>query len=359
MHTITHPIAVALATITTLAALAPRHLRAQGTPRIPLVEGLTLVGAGQMKTGDIESLKRIVSVTESDVRLRYSGQLQRPDGTPVRINVTRRVRQSDMRQGRRIKISYSTTDEELEPGATALTVSGRVFDDLRQGRSTTFWVIDETSGGVNALLEMRSPVSDFKGTLTRVEPGSVPVSVLVQGERVALPTIHARGRFGEGAAVKDGEFWILDDPDNPLLLKLAFGTGRGQIVRIDYPAADRALETALSKRDTAVVYGIHFEFASAALRPESQPVIDEIVAVMSRHPDWTLRVAGHTDDIGGATSNLDLSRRRAESVKAALVEQGVVARRLETAGYGASIPKEPNTTLEGRARNRRVELTRK
>ena len=358
MHTITYPLAGAFATIA-FAALAPRQLDAQGAPRIPLVEGLTLVGAGQMKTGDIESLKRIVSVTESDVRFRYSGQLQRPDGTPLRINATRRVRRSDMLQGRRIKISYSAADEELEPGATALTVSGRVFQELRQGRSVTFWVIDETSGGLNALLEMRAPVSDFKGTLTRVEPGTVPVPVLVQGERVALPTIHARGRFGEGEDVKDGEFWILDDPENPLVLKLAFGTGRGQIVRIDYPAADRALETMLSKRDTAVVYGIHFEFASAALRPESQPVIDEIVAVMSRHPDWTLRVAGHTDDIGGAASNLDLSRRRAESVKAALVERGVVARRLETAGYGASIPKEPNTTLEGRARNRRVELTRK
>ena len=357
LHTATLAVALAMTNAGT-GLLGASRAGAQTTPRIPLVEGLTLVGAGQMKTGDTESIKRVVSVTDADVRFRYSGRLMRPDGIPARVDVMRRVRRSDLRQGRRIKISYSTVDDEVELGATALTVSARVFDDLRQGRPTTFWVIDATNGGLDVLLEMRLPVSDFKGTLTRVGTGTVPMPVLLQGERVSLPTIHARGRFGEGDNAKDGEFWILDDPENPLVLKLSFGTGRGQIVRIDYPA-ERTLETALSKRDTAVVYGIHFEFASAALRPESESTVAEIVAVMNRHPDWTLRVAGHTDDIGGPASNLELSRRRADAVKAALVAQGIAASRLETAGYGASSPKEPNTTLEGRARNRRVELTRK
>jgi OOP family OmpA-OmpF porin len=80
---------------------------------------------------------------------------------------------------------------------------------------------------------------------------------------------------------------------------------------------------------------------------------------MRQNPSWSLGVEGHTDNIGGDPYNLDLSRRRAAAVKQALVLQYKVdANRLDTSGYGASRPKDTNATLEGRARNRRVELTR-
>jgi hypothetical protein len=341
------------------ASLAAATAASQPSPHIPMVKGLTLVAAGQMKVGDLESVKQILDVDESGVRFSYSGRIVRHDGTPVKLDVGRRVRQADMRAGRRIKLSYSEMDDEVEPGATSLGISTRVFEELRQGRPVSIWVIDETESGLGTLLQMRIPVTEFKGVLARVEPSPVGVSVVLQGVRVSLPTIHARGRFGEGENVRDGEFWFLDDPENPLLIKLSFGNNRGQLVRIDYPATDdRPLEHTLAKRDTAVVYGILFEFASATLRDESQPVIDEIVTTLSRHPDWTLRIAGHTDSIGGGASNLELSRRRADAVKAALVARGVTASRLATAGYGATQPKESNASLEGRARNRRVELTR-
>ena len=68
-------------------------------------------------------------------------------------------------------------------------------------------------------------------------------------------------------------------------------------------------------------------------------------------------IEGHTDNIGSAPYNLDLSRRRAEAVKAALVAPyHVGAERLATAGYGSTHPKGPNDTIQGRALNRRVEL---
>jgi OOP family OmpA-OmpF porin len=80
---------------------------------------------------------------------------------------------------------------------------------------------------------------------------------------------------------------------------------------------------------------------------------------MAKNPAWNLSVEGHTDNIGGPASNLDKSTRRAAAVRQALVDRHhVTGSRLAPTGFGASGPKETNETLEGRARNRRVELVR-
>jgi outer membrane protein OmpA-like peptidoglycan-associated protein len=102
-----------------------------------------------------------------------------------------------------------------------------------------------------------------------------------------------------------------------------------------------------------------FETASAELNPASRPTLQQIGAIMKRHPDWRLTIEGHTDSIGGAASNLDLSNRRAAAVRTVLAGQyRVAADRLLTKGFGLTRPVEANTTIEGRARNRRVELVR-
>lgn len=121
----------------------------------------------------------------------------------------------------------------------------------------------------------------------------------------------------------------------------------------------KALDQALSQDKKVDIYSIYFSFNSDKLREESQPSLKDIAEVMRRHPDWKLQVNGHTDAIGGDQFNLDLSKRRAAAVKDTLVEQFKVAGdRLATSGYGKSQPKDTNDTLEGRARNRRVELMR-
>ena len=98
---------------------------------------------------------------------------------------------------------------------------------------------------------------------------------------------------------------------------------------------------------------------TAHLKEESDTVLTEIAKVLQQNPAWSLAVEGHTDNIGDDASNLDLSRRRAAAVKQALVARyNVDGKRLQTNGYGASRPKDTNNTLEGRARNRRVELAK-
>ncbi|MFW6051538.1 MAG: OmpA family protein [Myxococcota bacterium] len=103
---------------------------------------------------------------------------------------------------------------------------------------------------------------------------------------------------------------------------------------------------------------IHFEFDSAEIRAESHDLLDEIAQVMNDHPELRrIRVEGHTDPRGTEEYNLDLSRRRAESVVEYLVEEGGVDEdRLELEGYGFSRPIASNDTEEGMAKNRRVEF---
>jgi outer membrane protein OmpA-like peptidoglycan-associated protein len=107
------------------------------------------------------------------------------------------------------------------------------------------------------------------------------------------------------------------------------------------------------------VPGVYFEFASDELNPASAPWIRTVADLLRRHPEWPVTIEGHTDSIGGPRYNQDLSERRAASLKHELVGRyGVPAARLGTRGFGATRPLEPNTTVEGRARNRRVELVR-
>jgi len=105
-----------------------------------------------------------------------------------------------------------------------------------------------------------------------------------------------------------------------------------------------------------VLKGVFFEFDSAKLTPNSQSILDDVSKALAGQPTIRAEVAGHTDWKGPSDYNVDLSQRRADSVKRFLVDKGTAADRLETQGYGESKPIADNTTAEGRAQNRRVEL---
>ena len=101
---------------------------------------------------------------------------------------------------------------------------------------------------------------------------------------------------------------------------------------------------------------IKFKFDSAVI-VDSQPIIDAVVTTLKEHPEIKhLRVEGHTDNVGKAAYNKDLSRRRAASVKKALIQAGIDNQRLSSDGFGLEKPSEDNATEEGRAANRRVEF---
>ncbi len=102
---------------------------------------------------------------------------------------------------------------------------------------------------------------------------------------------------------------------------------------------------------------IHFEIDSAEISSDSDDLIQEIAQVMNDNPHVRkVRIEGHTDNQGAAPYNLDLSRRRANAVMQALVDNGVDQGRLEAEGYGLTRPIDTNDTAAGRAANRRVEF---
>lgn len=107
---------------------------------------------------------------------------------------------------------------------------------------------------------------------------------------------------------------------------------------------------------TGVIKGINFDFGKATLRPNSFPLLDDAVKVLTQYPKLRLRISGHTDNQGSKEVNQKLSEDRAAAVKTYLVEKGVEQARVETRGVGPDEPLEDNKTEAGRAKNRRIEF---
>jgi outer membrane protein OmpA-like peptidoglycan-associated protein len=121
-------------------------------------------------------------------------------------------------------------------------------------------------------------------------------------------------------------------------------------------ATDMADE--INKSGHVAVYGIHFDTGKATIQPDSANVLEQIVNLLQQSSDLKLRVEGHTDSQGNATANQTLSEKRAQAVVAWLTSKGISASRLAAKGYGASKPVADNSTEDGRAKNRRVELVK-
>jgi hypothetical protein len=375
--------------IVALLVAAPALCRADEVPRIPLRTGLAIVTAVHDREGDYESIKTFESEDARSLRIKYSSEssvdedIHDPESQYVKYRphptdagrlictttVYRTVLRDDLQSADHYMRVFAPPPAVAETvtGTTAVGTSARVLKAFKTQGSTEFTVFYSALAlaPITSADSAAGPMDPrFRGTLSRVEKGDVGVPVIVNGVLVNLPAVHVKGMLLD----TDGEFWFLDDVDNPLTLRFRFGEDRLDVIRINFPGdtqmmpgatAASAIEQALAKSGHADVYGIYFGFNSDVIRPESESVLKEIATLMARHPDWKLDVDGHTDNIGGAESNQRLSMRRSAAVKKALVERyHVSAERLATAGYGLSRPKATNDTLEGRALNRRVELVR-
>ncbi len=123
------------------------------------------------------------------------------------------------------------------------------------------------------------------------------------------------------------------------------------------PEKQGQLASGLKRQGRVVLYGIRFDTAADVPRADSEATLAELLAALKAQGDIRVAIEGHTDATADAAYNLDLSNRRAKSVVAWLTKKGIAPARLEAAGYGRTRPVADNTTAEGRALNRRVEVS--
>jgi outer membrane protein OmpA-like peptidoglycan-associated protein len=125
---------------------------------------------------------------------------------------------------------------------------------------------------------------------------------------------------------------------------------------LEETVGETAAAESLAKTGLTSLSYIHFDIDSATIKPEFTKKLEEDLAVLQKRPSQRITVEGHTDSTHTKEYNLELSMRRALAVVDWLTKHGVHAQRLEAKGYGKSRPVGDNSTPEGRARNRRVEI---
>jgi len=101
---------------------------------------------------------------------------------------------------------------------------------------------------------------------------------------------------------------------------------------------------------------VQFKPGSATLQPASNSLLKQVAQTLKAASTLSVEIQGHTDDTGNALTNIKLSQKRAETIRAFLVKAGVKGTRLVAKGYGPTKPQATNKTPEGREKNRRVEF---
>jgi hypothetical protein len=405
-----------LAALAAAVVLRPAFASAQ-SPDLPIVAGVNIVLAVEGATagssgqapagilqGDYEMLVAITSVSASGI-----GHMAAFDGTDAsgaqrRGNVSRVVSAADLAGAPVQILGFHVDDPPQITGATALGPSLGIVRSLVQKGTAAYsfrlWAGRET----------------ISGTLQR-SPRPVKFPVLINGKRVELDAIHATGQMAMGNAKRPFEMVILNHPRYPISLRIAYGSRDGgfpftpafarEVVRIDLPvplpagfgtmsgglgsggtgagnmpvgrgtgeaagggrggsggggigggsgSGAGAIAEALDRECRVELSGIYFDFNQATLKPESERALKEIASAL-KTGKRRLTLEGHTDNIGTDRYNDELSARRADAVKTALVKSyGIDGSSLTTTGFGERRPIETNDTLFGRARNRRVEL---
>jgi outer membrane protein OmpA-like peptidoglycan-associated protein len=189
---------------------------------------------------------------------------------------------------------------------------------------------------------------------------SAAVSATVQISGPASRSINsdAAGNFNVGD-LPPGSYHAQVDAEGYLIKNQTFEVNPRETtnIQIDLVERPRRSLVTMNRREIRIRRQINFATDSADILPTSFPLMTEIADVIIRNPDLTkIEVQGHTDNRGRPEHNLDLSQRRADSVRQWLLDNGVDSSRLDARGYGQDSPLVPNITPANRARNRRVQF---
>ncbi len=236
-------------------------------------------------------------------------------------------------------------------------------------RMPGYYISDYDEKDYNSIKLENLPEKDatWEGKYTRIEYSrkseskSISMSQIVKNYKNAISNIGGKIIFDE-SRVLDAK--IIKNGAATFVAVSAFNDGRDYELIIveskpmeqEVTADASALNASIASTGKAAVYGIYFDTGKSEIKPESDPAITEIVKLLQQNTALKLYVVGHTDNTGTLDANLKLSSARAAAVVKALTGRGIGAERLKPAGLGPYSPAASNSTDEGKAKNRRVEL---
>lgn len=166
--------------------------------------------------------------------------------------------------------------------------------------------------------------------------------------------------INNGCPDTDGD-GLIDKLDSCVLVPGPSSNNGCPIVEKVEVKPSKPVKIQLSKEDQAIINkvfsNLEFESGKSVIRSTSYLSLEELIKLLNRKPTFRLLIEGHTDNVGSAALNMRLSLSRAEAVKTYLSDRGIDGERIIAKGYGLTQPVAPNTTAQGRQKNRRVEFT--
>ena len=265
-------------------------------------------------------------------------------------------------------IAFAPGSAEIDPASQGVIAA--IADVLRSCPGAAFEVAGHTDASGNEASNLRLS-----------EERAQAVAAALEGQELPLIDLRARG-YGAGRPLgsndtSDGRLRnrrieiVLRDPEAEAKAAAEApapapeATGPAPVATTDAPAPDTPPAEAADAGAPCVAAvaglmsdkGIAFALGAAEIAPESAALVRDIATALGKCPGVAFEVGGHTDDRGSDAGNQRLSERRAEAVRAALVADGATGVTLTARGYGEARPRADNGTAEGRAANRRIEIT--
>jgi len=250
------------------------------------------------------------------------------------------------------KVVSGAGDAVGSVGRGAANVAGDVADvGAKAGGSILKWLLPVLLVlGALSIFGLRTGCGAIDGAADKV--GDVTSGAVETVGNVAEGAADAVGDAASGAAdMASTAFSNVNEAAKGALSKIKFAAGSAGSQMMDYIDGD-------FKGDGKVTFkNLSFATGSAAISGATAVEVDNLAAILKAYPDVKIAVNGYTDNTGNADSNMSLSQKRADAVKARLAAQGIAGARISTKGYGAADPVASNDTAEGRAQNRRIEAT--
>ena len=218
----------------------------------------------------------------------------------------------------------------------------------------------EFAFGGKPQLMTNNPVATFKKDLMdENEALRASVTATAQQNAGTIDSLNSQINSLKSDADKDGVSDYFDKcPNTPDTVKVD-GSGC-PLPQLQPPPPPPAQTVVITEEDRRVVNeaikDLQFESGKATIRSSSYPSLDRVAEILVKK-NFSLKLAGHTDNVGSDDANMKLSKDRAESVKDYLVSKGANPSRIEATGYGETQPIASNKTAAGRQKNRRVEFT--